>query len=122
MSRNYNILSTHLLPALLTSLPFKPLFHLYLLVLKKLLVVLIKRLMVLKVSVIPSTNTFESFNDFKILIIMSFIFSFEINTVNPVPAPTAPFPFIFLSNLLIAFEAYLLTNPGKLSLAKRIAT
>ena len=78
--------------------------------------------MVLKISVTPSTNTFESFNDFKILIITSFISLFEIYTENPIPAPTAPFPFIFLLNLLIAFEAYLRTNPGKLSLDKRIAT
>ena len=45
----------------------------------------------------------------------------EINKVNPFPALTAPFPLIFLSNLFIAFEIKLLTNPGKLSLAKGIA-
>ena len=72
------------------------------------------------VSVIPSINTFESSNDFMILII-SFISSFEISKVNPFPALTAPFPLIFLSNLFIAFEAKLLTNPGQLSLAKGIA-
>ena len=44
--------------------------------------------------------------------------SFEINKVNPFPALTAPFLLIFLSNLFIAFELQLLTNPGKLSLAK----
>ena len=43
------------------------------------------------------------------------------NKVNPFPVLTAPFPLIFLSNLFIAFEAKLLTNPGKLSLAKGIA-
>ena len=37
------------------------------------------------------------------------------------PALTAPFPLIFLWNLFISFEAKLLTNPGKLSLAKGIA-
>ena len=66
------------------------------------------------------SNSINS-NDFMILTI-SLISSFEINKVNPFPALTAPFPLIFLSNLFIAFEAKLLTNPGKLSLAKRIAT
>ena len=46
---------------------------------------------------------------------ISFIISFEINKVNSFPALTTPFPFIFLSNLFIAFEAKLITNPGKLS-------
>ena len=55
------------------------------------------------------------------ILIISFISSFEINKVNPFPAPTALFPLIFLSNLFIAFEVKLLTNPGKLSLAKGIA-
>ena len=55
------------------------------------------------------------------ILIISFISSFKVNTVNPFPACTAPFPLIFLSNLFIAFEAKLLTNPGKLSLAKGIA-
>ena len=73
------------------------------------------------VSVTPSMNTHESSNDFVILII-SFISSFYINKVNPFPAPSAPFPLIFLSNLFIAFEAKLLTNPDKLSLAKGTAT
>ena len=72
------------------------------------------------VSVTPSTNTLESSNDYIILII-SFISSFEINKVNPFPVLTAPFPLIFLSSLIIAFEVKLLTNPGKLSLAKGIA-
>ena len=40
------------------------------------------------------------------------------NKVSPFPALIAPFPLIFLSNLFIAFEAKLLTNPGKLSLGK----
>ena len=56
------------------------------------------------------------------IIIISIIFSFEKDKVNPSPPLTAPFPLIFLSNLFIAFEAKLLTNPGKLSLAERIAT
>ena len=72
------------------------------------------------VLVTPSINTPESPNDFMILII-SFISSFEINKVNPFPALTALFPRIFLSNLLIAFEVKLLTNSGKLFLAKGIA-
>ena len=71
------------------------------------------------VSVTLSSNTPESSKDFIILII-SFVSSFEINKVNPFPARTAPFPLIFLSKLFITFEVKLLTNPGKLSLAKRI--
>ena len=69
----------------------------------------------------PSINTFESSNDFVILL-MSFIASSEINKVNSCPALTAPFPLIFLSNLFTAFEAQFVTNPGKLSLAKGITT
>ena len=72
------------------------------------------------VSVTPSNNTPDSSNDFMILI-TSFISLFEINKVNPFPALTTLFPLIFLSNLFIAFEVKLLTNPGKLSLAKEIA-
>ena len=34
---------------------------------------------------------------------------------------TAHFPLICLSNFFVALEAELLTNPGKLSLAKEIA-
>ena len=55
------------------------------------------------------------------VLIISFISSFKINKVNPFPALTAPFPLIFLSNLFIAFEVELLTNPGKLPLAIGIA-
>ena len=55
------------------------------------------------------------------ILIILFKSSFKKNKVNPVPALTAPFPLIFL-NLFIAFEAILLTNPGKLSLAKGVAT
>ena len=55
-----------------------------------------------------------------ILLIISFISSFEINKVNPFLALTAPFPLIFLLNLFIAFEVKALTNPDKLSPAKRI--
>ena len=62
----------------------------------------------------------EFSNGFMILIV-SFMSLFEINKVNTFPALTAPFSLIFLSNLFIVFEAKLLTNPGKLSLAKRIA-
>ena len=53
-------------------------------------------------------------------LIISFISSFEINKVNPFLAMTALFRLIFLSNLFIAFEVKLLTNSGKLSLAKGI--
>ena len=47
------------------------------------------------------------------ILIISFIFSFERNKVNPFPALTGPIPPIFLLNLFIAFEDTLLTNPGK---------
>ena len=62
------------------------------------------------VSVIPSINTFESSNDFMVLMI-SFISSFEINKVNHFPALTAPFPLVFFSSSFITFEAKLLTTP-----------
>ena len=52
-------------------------------------------------------------------LIISFVSSYQINKVNP--ALTAPFPIIVLSNLFIAFEAKMLTNRSKLSLAKEIA-
>ena len=78
----------------------------------------------LTVSITPSTNKRESSNDFVILI-MSFISSFEINNANPLPIVTAPFPLIFLPSLSITLEVALLTklltNPGKLSLAQRMA-
>ena len=72
------------------------------------------------VSVTPSINTPSSSNGF-IILIVSFTSSFEINKVNPFPSMRASFPFIFLSSLFIALEVKLLTNPGKLSLAKGIA-
>ena len=53
------------------------------------------------------------------ILIILFISSFKINKVNP--ALAAPFPLIFLSNLFIAFEVKLLTNPGELSLDKGTA-
>ena len=53
--------------------------------------------------------------------ILSFISSFEINKVNPFLALTTLSQLIFLLNLFIAFEVKLLTNPGKLYLAKEIA-
>ena len=55
------------------------------------------------------------------ILITSFISSFEINKVNPFPTWTALFPLIFLSNSIIVLEVKLLTNPGKLSLVKGIA-
>ena len=70
------------------------------------------------VSVTPLINTPKCSNDFMILTI-SFISSFEIN---PFPALRAPFLLMFMLNLFIAFKFKLLTNPGKLSLAKEIAT
>ena len=68
------------------------------------------------VSVIPSINTPQSSNDF-IILIRSFISSFEIIKVNLFPALTVPFPLIFLSSFYIAFEVKLLTSPCKFSLA-----
>ena len=65
-------------------------------------------------------NTPKSSND-SLFLITSSIPSFEINKVNPFPALTAPFLLAFVSNLFIASEVKLLTNPGKLSLAKGIA-
>ena len=53
------------------------------------------------------------------ILIISFISSFEINIVNLLSALRAYFALIFLSNL---FEVILLTNPGELSLTKGIAT
>ena len=64
------------------------------------------------VSVTPSINATEFSNNFMVLII-SFIYSFKINKVNPFPALTVPFSPTFLSNLYITFEVKLLTN-GKL--------
>ena len=60
------------------------------------------------VSVTPSINS-------------PFISSLKMNKVNPFPAMIVHFPFIYLLTLFFAFEAKLLTNPGKLSLAKGIA-
>ena len=44
------------------------------------------------------------------------------NKANLFLAFTAAFPCIFLSNLFIAFEVILLTNQGKLTVVKGIAT
>ena len=71
------------------------------------------------VSVTPSINTSKSFNLF-IILIMSFIRSFEINKSKSFFALTAPFPLILLSDLSIALEVKLLTNTGKLSLRKEM--
>ena len=56
------------------------------------------------------------------ILIISFKSSFEINKVNLFPALTALFPLIFLPDLFIALEVKLLTNPGKLSFGRGIAT
>ena len=45
----------------------------------------------------------------------------KINKVNRFFSLGAPVLLVFLSNLFIAFESKLLTNLGKLSIAKRIA-
>ena len=44
------------------------------------------------------------------------------NNLNPLPALTDLFPLILLSNLFIACEVIFFNNPGKLPLAKGIAT
>ena len=54
--------------------------------------------------------------------ILSFISSFKIDKVNLASSLISTFPLIFLSKSLIAFKTKLLTKPGKLSLAKGIAT
>ena len=72
------------------------------------------------VSLTPLINTPKYSNDFVVLII-SFISSFEINKVSPFPALTVSFSLLFLPNLFISFEAKLLTNLDKLFLAKQIA-
>ena len=70
------------------------------------------------VFVTPSINTPESSNDVMIFIVFICLFKIKVNLF---PALTAPFSLIFLSNLFIAFEIKLLTNPGNSSLAKGIA-
>ena len=66
-------------------------------------------------------KTFERSNDFPTLITTS-VYSFEMNNVNSFPALRISFPLILFPNLLIllksAFEAILLTNPGKSLLEK----
>ena len=54
------------------------------------------------------------------ILIISYMSSFEINKVNPFPAQIATFPFIFLSNLYYALKVELLANSGKLSIIKGI--
>ena len=56
------------------------------------------------------------------ILIISFIPLFKMNKVNPFPDLQAPVPLFVLSSLFIAFEVKLLANPGKLFLAKVIAT
>ena len=56
------------------------------------------------------------------IFIILFIFSFKVNNLNPLPALTDLFPLILLSNLFIACEVIFFNNPGKLPLAKGIAT
>ena len=63
------------------------------------------------VSVTPSINTHEPSNNFMISI-ASFTSSIWSHSF---------FSTFFLSNLFIAFEVKLLTNPSKLSLAKEIS-
>ena len=69
------------------------------------------------VSLASSINRPELYSDFTILIIAS-ISSFEMNKVNPFPAPTARRSLIFLSKLSITDEATLVANFGKTYLVK----
>ena len=66
-------------------------------------------------------KTFEPSNDFPTLITTS-VYSFEMNNVNSFPAIRISFRLILFPNLLIlhksAFEAILLSNPGKSLLEK----
>ena len=55
------------------------------------------------------------------ILIISFISSFEKNKENLFPGLTTPFSLSIFSSFFIAFEVKLLTNPGKLSLAKGIS-
>ena len=78
------------------------------------------------VSVTRSINTLEPFMIYIHIFLFLFLFilftsSFQINKVISLPTLTALFLLIFLSNLVTVFETKLLTNPGKLSLAKGIS-
>ena len=55
------------------------------------------------------------------ILIISFISSFERNKVNRSLVLNASFLLVFLSNLFLKFEGKFLTNPGKLSLAEGIS-
>ena len=129
-------MSLHPLPILLTAIPLIPFtteevtgcttktakgvnkepknllacFFLYFFLFQLLLLQLLHQLIPLEFS-----------SDFMILIIL-FVSSTEVNRVNPVSAPTASFSLMSLSEFFIAFEAILLTSPGKLSLVKVIST
>ena len=72
------------------------------------------------VSVTPGFNAPRTFNNLMILVI-SFISSFQINIVNAFPALAASFLLIIFLNFFLVFEVKSLTNPDKLSLDKRIA-
>ena len=113
-------LSIYPLPALLTTLPIIPFTTEEFTGCPNEEIGLLFFISYFTVSVTLSMNMPESSKDFMILII-SFISSFEINKVNLFPDLRASFPLIFLSKLFIAFEAKLFNNPGELSLAKGIA-
>ena len=72
------------------------------------------------VLVTLSINALKTSNDFMILVI--YISSLKISKVNLIPALTAHFRLIFLSNLFIAFKVKFFTNPDKLPRAIGIAT
>ena len=122
MERNWKFLFVYPLPALLTSLPVIPFTS------KEItsctieaakgankcprnLLYIFFYFIFFTVLVSPSINTPESSNDF-IILILSFVSSFEMYKVNLFPTLAASFPYIFLSNLFIAFEVKLLTNTG----------
>ena len=62
---------------------------------------------------------FHTFSNTFMILIISFISPFKINKLNLFPAS---FSLVFIWNLFVAFEVKLLTNPGKLFVAKGIAT
>ena len=116
------------IPFVLTKLKAVPLKHLKKLTKHQEILLLIFFISCFTVSVTPSINTYEFSSDF-IISTISFISSFKRNKVKfscssyrSFCTYYCSFKFIYcISNLLITFEVILLTNPGKLSLAKGIA-
>ena len=92
--------------------------HLYYLLLKKLLVTIKAAKSANKVPRNPCffISHLRSSNG-SIIFTISWIYSFDVNKVNPFPALAPPSPLLFLSNSFIVLAVKLLTNPCKLPLA-----